>query len=157
MRAIPVVLAALFTTSTASAQVPISDVVATLTPRHAGADCEALAQLGEPDDVLGALITTANTVAMPPWVGTRAAHCVAEEIDRTPKALAAAESWLGNADTAGFALIVLGELPHLSAPTADRLRTAVQPRLQADPTFAAHARPLLRTPSDSSDSSVRTP
>jgi len=137
-------LALLVLPTLAVAQVDPADVTRVLTPRHAGAPCAELMALGSEAEVTQALVTVADTVTMPPWVGTRAAHCVSLRIDEDPVALHASERWMTSPDTAGFALIVLGQLDAVKPVVRADLVTLATERIATDATFASHVRPLLR-------------
>lgn len=129
--------------STAQAEPLTLDITTVLTPRHAGPNCDAIHALGALTSVVPALVETAETVAMPPWVGTRAAHCVSELISVDSVAHDAAVRWVSDDARPGFGLIVLDHLDSLPSERAVLLATLAQQHAVSSQSFRRYALPRL--------------
>jgi hypothetical protein len=129
--------------SVAQAEPLTTDITAVFTPRHAGANCEAIHALGSLSTVVPALVQTAETVSMPPWVGTRAAHCVSELISVDTVAHDAAIRWISDDTRTGFGLIVLDNLDSLPADQALPMAQLAQQQAATSQSFRRYALPKL--------------
>lgn len=127
----------------AHAEPTAADITAAFTPRHAGADCDAVHAMGSLSSVVPALVETAETVAMPPWVGTRAAHCVSELISVDSLAYGAAVRWVTDDSRAGLGLIVLDNLDSLPQDSALSLAERAHQHSTSSQSFRRYALPKL--------------
>ena len=122
-----------------------ADITTAFTPRHAGADCDAVHALGSLSTIVPALVQTAETITTPPWVGTRAAHCVGELISVDPVAHDAAARWLSDDTRSGFGLIVLDHLNSLAPEQALPLAQLAHQHAARSPSFRRYAMPRLHS------------
>ncbi|MFT6818632.1 MAG: hypothetical protein ACJATT_002449 [Myxococcota bacterium] len=129
--------------ATAQAEPLTPDITTALTPRHTGANCDAIHALGPLSSVVPALVETAETVAMPPWVGTRAAHCVSELISVDTLAHDAAIRWVSDDTRAGYGLIILDNLDSLPTDQALPLARLAQQHASSSQSFGRYALPKL--------------
>ncbi len=129
--------------SMAHAEPMTADITTAFTPRHAGADCDAIHALGPLSTVVPALVETAETVSMPPWVGTRAAHCVSELIGVDTTAHDAAIRWVRDETRSGYGLIILDNLDSLPAAKALPLAQLAKQHATTSQSFHRYAMPRL--------------
>ncbi len=129
--------------SVAQAKPLTADITTAFTPRHAGADCDAIHALGSLSTVVPALVETAETVTMPPWVGTRAAHCVSELISVDTVAHDAAIRWISDDTRSGYGLIMLDNLDSLPPEQALPLAQLAIEHATTSQSFRRYAVPRL--------------
>jgi hypothetical protein len=97
-----------------------SAVYAALSDRHE-VSCEPIFDLGPRDEVLDALIRSADEVQQPAWAPVRAAGCAAALASESPAALDAARAWLSDPGSRGLAVAVLRNLDRLDPADARAL------------------------------------
>ena len=111
-------------------------VVERLTARHLESDCATL-QAALPEGTTS-LARIADHVALPPWVGVRAARCVVQTEDGVDHAV----RWSADPARRNYARLVVAALPDLSATSTARVRAA----LAEGPHAALLPEPRVATP-----------
>jgi hypothetical protein len=119
-------------------------IVKAFSARDGAPPCATVQDWGPTEAVATAMREITETVTMPPWAPMRAAECVVLNASTDAKAWSLVQNWMTGEETAGYAMVVVQNLPALTEKRALVVADLAVKRSLNEPRFGRLASTHLR-------------